>query len=672
VPNESEKKGSNEEIAQEELFRERTKRYQQKNLIATNGAWVVGKMSATLARSTLKILSSSLQLHEKSLGRGLSLNKVLEASRSQIEHLTGSLGGYADTVRNASKNLIPNNVATGLKNVGDATTNSAKTFDTQGKNLSRTLTGFGTALEISWELIRSGLKSTNASTSELLLYTMLTGGNMKKFTKQITFLTRSMSLTQEQETKLSDTIQALSQNFQLTTEELVDSLNGLGEQMDVYKALDMGAEVTQAGLAIGAVVGKQGGEIGSKLLASLLSAEGIFDAQLLGVSQELVAAMTKGPKQSENMLQLLHMAALRGDRLFKEFTKSNANDFVVLNNLGKSSHNTLILATNFLKQMQKQADERQTSITNLITLAKQDTKKTDGFINSWSAFKRVIMGPLERLGTIYINKVLQWSVDNVNKLEAILVVLASLGALKAISAGIWALSSRIYGGKAAIGLGGVLMKLLPKKADWPLWLRDAATKAFSSQAARAGTKNMTSILGSIKNVLMKGFGWVKGPFKAIGLIIRTLAGVFGVVFLKIIAIAAIFYGIYRGLKWVWGKIYGKEDPIDPKKGTGKSGSLKFIPSVHREESQKQHMDRVLGKIDKRISGGGRAGGGGGTDVHQRKTRTEAKTAAGQRDVMNDSLQEGFNRLALAMNNNNFQNRRRPTDKSISVATDRYG
>ena len=666
MPNESEKKGSNEEIAQEELFRERTKRYQQKNLIATNGAWVVGKMSATLARSTLKILSSSLQLHEKSLGRGLSLNKVLEASRSQIEHLTGSLGGYADTVRNASKNLIPNNVATGLKNVGDATTNSAKTFDTQGKNLSRTLTGFGTALEISWELIRSGLKSTNASTSELLLYTMLTGGNMKKFTKQITFLTRSMSLTQEQETKLSDTIQGLSQNFQLTTEELVDSLNGLRQQMDVYKALDMGAEVTQAGLAIGAVIGKQGGEIGSKLLASLLSAEGIFNAQLLGVSQELVAAMTKGPKQSENMLQLLYKAVLGGQRLLDKFTKGNVNDFVVLKNLEKSQGDILVQAKLLYTQLDKQARLSNTSIDNLITLAKQDTKKNDGFINSWSAFKRVIMGPLERLGTIYINKVLQWSVDNVNKLEAILAVLASLGALKAISAGIWALTSMLKL-KTPFGLGGLLLKLVPKKADWPRW----AAEAFSSQAARAGTKKMTGILGSIKNVLMKGFGWLKGPFKAIGLIIRTLAGAFGVVFLKIIAIAAIFYGIYRGLKWVWGKIYGKEDPIDPKKGTGKSGSLKFIPSIHRDESPKQHMDRVLGKIDKRISGGGRAGGGG-TDVHQRKTRTEAKTAAGQRDVMNDSLQEGFNRLALAMNNNNFQNRRRPTDKSISVATDRYG
>jgi hypothetical protein len=211
VPNESEKKGSNEltqelvdtlrktnTLLNKQLEGDDKGRLDGKTLgKSAAGTWAVGKLSLLAQRETLRVLTTSLKLHEKSLGRGMSLQKVLEATRSQQAQMTGSL------------------------------------------------TDFATAVEMGYGQIESGLKSSSAGLNELALYTKLTGGNAKKLNKQLASLTRGMLFTREQQDSLGTTIQALSQTFQMTSEEIVTAMEGLGEGMRTFSVLDIGAEMAE-------------------------------------------------------------------------------------------------------------------------------------------------------------------------------------------------------------------------------------------------------------------------------------------------------------------------------------------------------------------------------------------------------------------------------------------
>jgi len=356
----------------------------------TAGMWAVGKLTLAVEREMKKAFNDSLKLHEKSLGRGLSLKGVLEATRSQQVQMAG------------------------------------------------TLTGFGTAVEIGYEQFESGLLSNNAATNELALYTKLTGGNSKKLLKEMASLTRGMSLNNEQESALSNTIQGLSQNFKMTSEEIVGALQGLGDSMRAFKFLGVGAEMTQGAATLSAAMGKASGDMGSKLISTLLSAEGVYTAAALKVSQERRAVLQSAgdPKATTKAMFDLVLKAGQAAKDLGERAGKGGDPMIILSQLETLLGRGLVDAKLAYDQLKKMADKQKMSMEDYIKKATEDHEVNRLYTNSWEAFKREIMGPLQKVVMEFAGTLMNWAVENKELLSTIVRKVGRVIAILGVIAGI--------------------------------------------------------------------------------------------------------------------------------------------------------------------------------------------------------------------------------------------
>ena len=339
----------------------------------------------------------------------------------------------------------------------------------QQAQMAGSMTGFGTAVQIGYEQFEAGMRGSNAATNELALYTKLTGGNSKKMMKSMTRLTRGMHLSDMQQTRLSSSIQGLSQNFGMTAEELMDSLAGLGKEMDNFKLMGVGAEMTEAGLAITAALGQEAGNMGNELLASIMSAEGIFSAQALGIGEERKLMMNKETATTANAMRLIEKAGEAASRKYNDAIAGGMDKAQAVAMITETYGKGIAQAAQVYMQLKDRADELNTSVGALlqgVTDAKDADKR---FLDTWDNFKNQILSPLTEAIYGLTEKLMSFVVENKPLLIKIgrgLLVLSGLmaargaisGAAKAINyAGLGA--PKYVAGKAAQGGMGLLKGL---------------------------------------------------------------------------------------------------------------------------------------------------------------------------------------------------------------------
>ena len=336
----------------------------KRKLVTAKGMYAVNKLTSAATAAMKDALNSSLKLQETALGRGMDLQSAMEASKTQTSQFAGSM------------------------------------------------TGFGTAVQLGYEQFESGLKTTDKGMNELALYTKLTGGNSKKLLKSIAGLTAGMELSQDQSNALGSSIQGLSQNFGMTSEELVDSLKGLDAGMRSYKILGIGADITKAGVTLSAAMGKQAGSMGTELLATLTSAEGMYTAAALGVTSERLALLKGEGDATQTALFMVEKAGKIAKDRIDQMVSGGMDPSLAIkaldDTLGKGAGDAYLV----WKQTKKEADRNGRSVSEQFALARSQQKKNQEFTNSWNNFKEKVFSPLTETIMRLTGGLLDWASNN--------------------------------------------------------------------------------------------------------------------------------------------------------------------------------------------------------------------------------------------------------------------
>lgn len=377
----------------------------------------VNKLQSVTMNQLNSAFQSSLKMQEKSLGRGMGLSKVLQETTAQQTQLAG------------------------------------------------TVTGFGEAVEIGYEQFESGLKSSNAATNQLAAYTKVTGGNSLKLLKSMSKLTKGMSLTTEQETALMSSVQGLSQNYKMTSEELVDSLGGLEKGMRAFKLMGVGAEMAEAGVKISAALGKQGGDMGTKLLETLTSAEGQFTAAALGVTQERLALLKGEGDATQNALQMVVKAGTIAKDRIDQMVRGGADPAVAIAALEKTMGQGFGDAALVLEQLEKEAGSLGISLQEHVKRVGEKQELDKNFNASWDNFVSQVFSPLKETVMKLTSGFLDFITNNKDmavKIGQVIAALAALTSALVAARGLRKLMNvaGVTGGGGGKGGGGIVSAIM--------------------------------------------------------------------------------------------------------------------------------------------------------------------------------------------------------------------
>jgi len=371
----------------------------------------VNKLQSVTMKQLNSAFQSSLKMQERSLGRGMGLSKVLQETTAQQTQLAG------------------------------------------------TVTGFGEAVEIGYEQFESGLKSSNAATNQLAAYTKVTGGNSLKLLKSMSKLTKGMSLSTEQETALMSSIQGLSQNYKMSSEELMDSLGGLEKGMRAFKLMGVGAEMAEAGVKISAALGKQGGDMGTKLLETLTSAEGQFTAAALGVTQERLALLKGEGDATQNALQMVVKAGTIAKDRIDQMVRGGADPAVAIAALEKTMGQGFGDAALVLEQLEKEAGSLGISLGEHVKRVGEKQELDKNFNASWNNFVSQVFSPLKETVMKLTSGFLDFITNNKDmavKIGKVIVALAALtSAIVAASA-----TRKLMSVAGVTGKGGMVSAIM--------------------------------------------------------------------------------------------------------------------------------------------------------------------------------------------------------------------
>ena len=372
-------------------------------------------MSLTGSEMT-KSLSKSFKLQERGLARGLTGQQMLNRNAKTISHLDNNLQGYTDAA----------------------------------------ITGA--------EMFESGLRNNNKEMATLGALTKITGGNSKKLLGQMARNTAGLGISQEGMSSLGTAVASMSQTAKMTTEELVDSLGGLRDQLDAFGALGIGAEMQEAGVKLAGALGPAAAELGPKLLGALTKGSSMVTASLMGVSKERERLINKQGNMTKNAFDLVIAAGRSSEKIIERYTKG-ARDQAFALEKANDIHGGQLLATNRAYTALKDAATAQGM--NIDEYAKKmaaEVEVNKKFTETWNNFKNLILGPLQKTFLNLGNKILalvafiQKNTWLKTSLQVIIGLLASLIALmkakQAISAFSGGLKGLVGKGAGKVAAGG--------------------------------------------------------------------------------------------------------------------------------------------------------------------------------------------------------------------------
>lgn len=296
-------------------------------------------------------IKQSFALQKTALSRGLNLNKVVEAQTKSSNNLAGNL------------------------------------------------TGFSNMYQIQMEKFESGINSSSKEMEKLALFTKLTGGDSKKLVKQLANLNFGMSMTTEQNASLSKTIMSMSQNYQMTTDELMSVIGALDKAMPMYKLLGIGPEISEATARLGAALGQESGTMAADMIQALTTAEGMVLASQLGVADLRMAVLKKEGNVAENSLKMVQAAGAEASRIYKSYLDNSGDPAIAYKAVEDALGPAMAKSAMTYMQMEQQAAKQGQTIEQYMKEVAKQNNISNEFSNTLENFYSTAFAPLEYVMT---------------------------------------------------------------------------------------------------------------------------------------------------------------------------------------------------------------------------------------------------------------------------------
>ena len=274
---------------------------------------------------------------------------------------------------NEAKELQKTALSRGL-NFGDLTTK----LEDANNNLAGNLIGTTGALQIEMEKVAVGMNKSTAATDKLAAFTKVTGGNSKKLLKGLEELNFGVGMSSDQQSSLSKTIMSLSQNFQMSTEELMGTIKGLEKNMPMLKILGIAPEISEATARLGAALGQEAGDMAADIVNSFATAQGAVLASQLGVTNERLAVLKKEGDVTQNTMKLVTNAGREASRMYKQFLDGGADPAVAFKAVEDALGPAVAKAAITFRQLEKKAGEMGMEVDEYTQLVAKQNKAETG------------------------------------------------------------------------------------------------------------------------------------------------------------------------------------------------------------------------------------------------------------------------------------------------------
>ena len=416
-------------------------------------------------------LAASLQAMATSMGSTNSImDKLLEAQKrtnSLIKSGNGSLGeGQTQTIKNTAL------VGKAVRFIGNQITGAIRSaFKMQEKSLSvgltfaemmdknaevtgyltDGLTGFQTAQTIGAEMFVAGLRGNNKEIARLAVATKLTGGDSRKLLKGMAGLTAGMGFSDEQRSSLANTALSLSQQFGMSTDQLVGALGALADQMDIYAALDIAPELQEGMLSLQAALGPELADAGVKFANAMLKPEAMMQASLMGIGEER-RLISQEINVAENIMKMVTKAGEFAHQQADAF-KGVGDNFYSMGVLTKLFGKELLSSKKLLDKMKENADREGMNIEERIKAAQEQRDINEKFNQTWDNFKQLVLNPIIKWSMIIGTWILKAANTLVDTFGPIIPILTGLAGLFGAAKGIGGILGLGAGGGILAGLG---------------------------------------------------------------------------------------------------------------------------------------------------------------------------------------------------------------------------
>ena len=309
---------------------------------------VITKSSAAIEQA----IKQSFQLQKEGLSRGLNLNKIVERQAQSNNGLAGNI------------------------------------------------TGFSNVYQLEMEKFATSMNSSSKEMDQLAMMTKLTGGDSKKLLKQMAKLNSGIAMTDEQNAKLGKTIQSMSQNYGMTTDELMGVIEGLDKSMPMYKLMGIAPEIAEATARLGAALGQESGNMASDMIQALTSAEGMVLASQLGVADLRLAVLKKEGNVAQNSMKMVEAAGAEASRLYKSYLDGAADPAQAYKAVEDALGPSMAKAAMTYTQMEEEAAKMGKSVGDYINEVANQNSTTTEFANTMDNFLSVVFAPLEKVATV--------------------------------------------------------------------------------------------------------------------------------------------------------------------------------------------------------------------------------------------------------------------------------
>jgi hypothetical protein len=301
-------------------------------------------------------------------------------------------------------------------------------------SLNSNLTGYGNALEIFADQLHVGLTHNSYELNRLGAYTKVTGGNTKSLFKQMAKNTLGLGITAKDMQMLSHSTVALSQNYGLTTEELMSAVGKLSAELVNFGALGIGAEMNEASLRLAAALGPSMAELGPQLLSTFTQGSGMIQAQLLGVSQQREALLRSEGNSTKAAFDLLLIASDNAQKITKQWTQGAKDPSFMMLQATKIYGKEVGQLIQARKQMERLAEKQNMSLNAYIAEVIKQDEIHKGFRATWSNFKERVLSPFQKLFDMFA--VVAFKIMNMPYVAELTSVIIGLTAILSASA-VW-------------------------------------------------------------------------------------------------------------------------------------------------------------------------------------------------------------------------------------------
>ena len=313
---------------------------------------------------------------------------------------------------------------------------------------SKTMAGAILPLGLEMDKLAAGMTRSSRATDDLAMFTKMTGGDTRKLFKQLAKLDFGVGMSTEQNAKLGTTIMSLSQNFGMSVEELMGTIEGLDQAMPMYKMLGIAPQISEATARLGAALGQEAGAMSSEIMTAFTSANGAVLAAQLGVMEERNALLDKEKANVQTSFRMMEAAGSEAAKLYDSYLQGSGDKAIafeaVQNALGPAMAQTALM----YKDMEKTAKEQNMSVRDYLDGVAKQNEVSANFNATMDQFINVLFKPITKAVTFLAEKLTQviTFLNNSPILMGVLQGLVALGVgIAVLAGGIGLLVGPIFG-----------------------------------------------------------------------------------------------------------------------------------------------------------------------------------------------------------------------------------